>query len=135
VVTIQQLVTDLRNGPVASKAAMTDEAEDIPANEPARQSEREFSDGAERVRAAGAERIRTVSQPTAKFEGTLKGVDAVATVIADVQGSPAVGTAVLLDVKDQAAKHRVFGPLEPHGCASGTSALSLFSLPRQGWPV
>jgi hypothetical protein len=109
---------------------MADEAEDVPADEPAREGEGKFNDRAERVRAGGTGRIGAMNQAAAKLHGSLEGVDTVRAVVADVEDAAAVGTAGLLDVKDLAVKHRVFGPAETHDCPSWLLTLSLLSLFR-----
>ena len=45
------------------------------------------------------------------------------------------GVGSILNVKDQAAEHRVFGPAETHGCPSWLLAFSLSSLFRRAWFV
>ena len=117
---------------MAREAAMSDEAEDIPADEPAGQSAGEFRGRAERVRPVWAGRIGTVSQAATELQGMREGVDPVDAVVADVQGTATVGPAVSLDVKDQAMKHRISRPAETPGCPSWLLTRFLVSLPRKG---
>ena len=118
-VSVSQLVADQRNGPVSSEATMPDEGEDIPADEPTGQSDGEFSGGAEGTRARGTGGVGTVCEAAAQFEGMLEGVDVADPVVADVQPTATLVTAVLLDIEDQVMEVRIFGPAETHRIPPG----------------
>src|SRR5260370_399770 len=93
---------------------MADEAEDIPADQPARQGQGEFPCRAEGAGPSGASGVRAVSQATAEFQRMLQGVDAVAAVAADVQRPTAAVTAGQLDIEPQLLEHCALGPAETH---------------------
>ena len=86
---------------------------------------------AKRAKAVGA-----VSQATGQLHGALQGVDAVETMVADVQGGTAVLAGVALDIKQQATENRILGP----GGTPGSLSLLGHTLPssslvsRSFWP-
>ena len=86
--------------PVSSKAAVSDPAEDIPADEPSGHGQGEFRRGAEGARSRRASRVGAMSQATAKLQGMFQGVDVTDAVIANVQITAALLAATLLDIKD-----------------------------------
>ena len=75
---------------------------------------------AKRAKAVGA-----VSQATGQLHGALQGVDAVETMVADVQGGTAVLAGVALDIKHQATENCILGP----GGAPGSLSLLGHTLP------
>ena len=67
VVGVGEFVFDLGNGPVASETPVADEAEDIPADEPAGQGMRKFSGRAESMGTSRASGIGAVSETAEQF--------------------------------------------------------------------
>src|SRR5215470_5192954 len=65
---------------------------------------------AEGLAAKRAKAVGAVSQATGQLHGALQGVDAVETMVADVQGGTAVLAGVALDIEHQAAENRILGP-------------------------
>ena len=124
---VEQFVADSRDRPVSSEAAMSDEGEDISADEPAGQSQGKFSGGAEGVRTRGTGRIGTINEATAQLERMLQRVDAADPVVANVQATAALVTAVLLDIEDQGVEDGIFRPAETHGNPPGWSIDSCLS--------
>src|SRR6478672_1655363 len=87
---------------------------------------------AKRAKAVGA-----VSQATGQLHGALQGVDAVETMVADVQGGTAVLAGVALDIKHQATENRILGPGGTPGSLSllgHTLFLSAYLVSRSFWP-
>src|SRR5271170_3209623 len=70
---VAQLVADLGNGPVSGKAAVSDEAQDIPADEPTGQSHGQFGGGAEGARSGRASGVGAMDESTTQFQGFLQG--------------------------------------------------------------
>ena len=75
-----------------------------------------------------------MSQATAKLQGMLQGVDVTDAVIANVQITAALLAATLLDIKDQAMKFCVLGPVAAHGKSPEASSLPLL-YPHGTMPV
>ena len=82
-------------------------AEDVPGDGPPGQGERQLGGGTEGLAAKRAKAVGAVSQATGQLHGALQGVDAVETMVADVQG----GAAVLAGV---ASRHRAPGAGKPY---------------------
>src|SRR5262249_32228170 len=93
---------------------MPEPAEDIPADGPMRQGELRFGQ-----RAEGAVRARTLGtgamgQLADQFDGSLKGMDAMEAVIADLQPSLAEVADLLFDGKNAWREDRVGRPAITH---------------------
>ena len=76
-----------------------------------------------------------MSQATGQLHGALQGVDAVETMVVDVQGGTAVLAGVALDIEHQAAENRILGPggLAISPCL-GTRFPSFYLVSRSFWP-
>jgi hypothetical protein len=114
VVGVFQFVLDLGNGPVSCKAAVSDEAEDVPADEPTGQGEGEFGGRTESLGSSGTVGVGAVGQAATEFQGSLQAVDAVAAAPADTQGMTAAGAGGLLHVEEHSLKDGTLWPTEPH---------------------
>ena len=78
-----------------------------------------------------------MSQATGQLHGALQGVDAVETMVADVQGGTAVLAGVALDIEHRAAENRILGPRRyawQSLLALGTRFLSFYLVSRSFWP-
>lgn len=103
---------------MAFEAAVSQPAEDVPADQAARKGNGQFGFWADGPGPSGASAVRAVGQAGDQFEGALEGVEAVEAVVADVQGLAALLASVLLDVEDQGEKGGIFGPRGTHGYLS-----------------
>jgi hypothetical protein len=113
-VTIDQFVPDLGDGPVPGEAAVADETEDVPADQPTGQGEGKFGGRAEGGRARRAGGIGAMSEATAKLHGMLQGIDAMTAATADVQGRSAADAVGLPHVKGHSLKDGALWPTETH---------------------
>jgi hypothetical protein len=123
---VAQLGLELGDGPVAGEAAVSQPAEDVPADEPPGQSDLGFGQGAESVGVGSAARVGTVGEFTDDLQGTLEGEDAVEAVVANGQGTSAHRAVFLLDGEDLLSKDGVGRPTVTHlsSLADGRSAVS-----------
>src|SRR5262249_32005902 len=111
---VRQLAADLRHGPVACEATVTDEAEDVPADEPTGQGEGQFGGRAAGGRTRRAGGVGAVGEAAAKLQGTFQGADAMTASAADVQDTTAAVAVGLLHVKEPSLKDCALRPTETH---------------------
>src|SRR5262245_66170648 len=97
---------------------MAHPAEDVPADQPPGQGQGQFGTGAEGFPACRASAVGAVRQATDQFQGPLQSVDAMETMVADVQHPPAAFAVFALDIEHQALEDSIVGPLGTHGNGS-----------------
>src|SRR5262249_11804733 len=112
---IQTDLTRLHGNAIRPACPYEHPAEDVPADGPPGQGERQLGGGAEGLAAKRAKAVGAVSQATEQLDGALQGVDAVEAMVADGQGGAAVLAEVGLDIEHQAAENRILGPGETQG--------------------
>jgi hypothetical protein len=113
---------DLWYGPVSGEAAVADEAEDVPADEPSGQGEGEFVRRADGAGAAGAVGVSALPDAAAELGGASQGVDAAVAVRACVQRPATAGTLPLWRVEDDTTEDRTLRPTETHRPAPGNGS-------------
>ena len=73
-----------------------------------------------------------MSESADEFKRLFECVEAMETMVADMKAATALFAAILLDIQDQSAKHRIVGPRGTHGYYSvlETTPPSSYSLTR-----
>jgi hypothetical protein len=96
---VEQLRLDLGDRPVPRTAAMTDPAQDIPANGPLGQSDGDLELGAGGRGVAGAVRIGTVVELADQFHRPLQRMEVAVAVITDIHHAPTNRAIAIEDIE------------------------------------
>ena len=95
---------------MARTAAMSDPAEDVPADRPLGQSDGDFEFGALGLGVAGTGGIGTVVELADQFHRAVEGMEVAIAVIADVHHAPTDRTVAIEDVEFPQREIRILGP-------------------------
>ena len=89
---------------------MADPAEDVPADRPMGQGDRDFEFGALGLGVPGAARVGAVVELADQFDGPVEGMEAAVAMVADVHHPPAGGAVAVEDVEFPEGEVRILGP-------------------------
>ena len=113
-VRVLELGSDVGNRHVTRTPAMSDPAEDVPANRPVRWGDRGLQFGALRLGVAGTGPIRAVVQLADQLHRAFEGVKAAVSVVADMHPASTDRTGAVENVEFPVREIGILGPLVRH---------------------